>query len=972
LWLASCGAPVDRDDRDAGISESEVARLASGEVLLARDWRARAKQLAEPRHWIARTRDDPSHAQRRLAEREGVRYVSRIEPGLWWVRVDPRAGAIDSLDWVAAGPPTPIARLDPALTPWAGRREIVMIAHPDVAHPAGLLPAGVRPRPGLVAGWIFADLTWDEAWRLAVLDGVRWVAPAPDGGSSRPLLDRVRPRIGADVVQGFAIANGMPTYANGGAGITIGVFDSGYTWPHPDFGTRLTTGLKGSDHATSVAGVIGGDGSQSDRNGGTPYQWRGIAPEATLISQNGAPHAMAIFPDLVMVDGMDLSNASLALDLAGQYDVLSASIDAAARGAAGRPHTSMIAAANNGIGAQYGTLRGYYATLTNAKNAVIVGDSYISLDHRVELSGMGPTWDGRLAPQIMAPANELGWPKDGRPIDVDFIRFEDMAGNVGYGLEFDAMGDVNGWKVVQNASDFAVAGGNFHFLSRLAGIVISPDNLPVPSGHTFLHIRFKVGGGRDAYSNKAVIEYANSLYCAQGCNGWAQASGGKWLDIKADGNWEEYVFQTGIDSIKWVRLFPHTGSDPTTHGPKNGGGYADTGGATSHATPVVSGSVALLLRALYDKTGRDQDVDPVQSATVRALLYNTAIDMVHPTPYVIDRDNPDTGVPVTYGPGPDYATGFGRLDIAKAVDAAQKGWWLEDAIHEGDVRAFVATVPPGATTLRATLVWDDPPADPASAFDAAKLVHDLDLAVVAGGKTYLPLVLTPPPHEALPGNGSLFSMKGFDPIDAATQLKDATPGVDHLNSVEQVVVDSPPAGSVRVEVRAPRSLPDGPWQRLSLVVNTPIAPAMACSAPSHEQCNGIDDDCNGAVDDGLAAEPETCDGLDDNCDGTVDEGCPCFWDRPCLTSVHRWKGIQSCTSSDNGDVYGACVPDVPPDFGSPADLSTPPVDATTPPVEGSGCSCSAAGARSRPGSALLLALLCAALAGAARRRLRRG
>src|SRR6185436_14749744 len=103
--------------------------------------------------------------------------------------------------------------------------------------------------------------------------------------------------------------------------------------------------------------------------------------------------------------------------------------------------------------------------LNSAKNAVIVGDSYISLDHRVELSSMGPTWDGRLGPLIMAPANELGWPKDGRPIDVDFIRFEDMAGNVGYGLEFDSMGDVNGWKVVQNASDFSVAGGNFHFLS---------------------------------------------------------------------------------------------------------------------------------------------------------------------------------------------------------------------------------------------------------------------------------------------------------------------------------------------------------------------------------------------------------------------------------------------------------------------------------------------------------------------------
>ncbi|HEU0109091.1 MAG TPA: MopE-related protein, partial [Vicinamibacteria bacterium] len=77
-------------------------------------------------------------------------------------------------------------------------------------------------------------------------------------------------------------------------------------------------------------------------------------------------------------------------------------------------------------------------------------------------------------------------------------------------------------------------------------------------------------------------------------------------------------------------------------------------------------------------------------------------------------------------------------------------------------------------------------------------------------------------------------------------------------------------------------------------------PPPVCSKPVPEVCNGIDDDCNGAVDDGLGTitcglgacqnvvascrsgmpqacvprppHAEICDGIDNDCDGTVDEG----------------------------------------------------------------------------------------------------
>ena len=51
--------------------------------------------------------------------------------------------------------------------------------------------------------------------------------------------------------------------------------------------------------------------------------------------------------------------------------------------------------------------------------------------------------------------------------------------------------------------------------------------------------------------------------------------------------------------------------------------------------------------------------------------------------------------------------------------------------------------------------------------------------------------------------------------------------------------------------------------------------------PSVEVCDGLDNDCNGRVDDGVSVTPgccsgeattELCDGLDNNCDGVIDEG----------------------------------------------------------------------------------------------------
>lgn len=175
---------------------------------------------------------------------------------------------------------------------------------------------------------------------------------------------------------------------------------------------------------------------------------------------------------------------------------------------------------------------------------------------------------------------------------------------------------------------------------------------------------------------------------------------------------------------------------------------------TSMASPVVTGAAALLnekYRKLFSGAIPRADL-------IKALLCNTAEDLGKS--------------------GPDYTYGFGMLNTRRAV-AALEGNQFFTGNSTGLPQSYSIAVPPGVRRLKVMLYWADTAALPNA---ASTLVNDLDLTVTDPALlTHLPLV----PDET-PANVKL----------AATEK------VDHINNMEQVVIDSPAVGNYNLNISA--------------------------------------------------------------------------------------------------------------------------------------------------------------------------
>ena len=190
----------------------------------------------------------------------------------------------------------------------------------------------------------------------------------------------------------------------------------------------------------------------------------------------------------------------------------------------------------------------------------------------------------------------------------------------------------------------------------------------------------------------------------------------------------------------------------------NGEAYGVSTG-TSMATPTVSGSIGLLLDLEQQYYGNQPYF---WASTLKALLIHTADDIGEI--------------------GPDYRTGWGRINIARAMNVMQENKQRnESMIMQPEIAdTYAVDYYASGGPVKVTLAWTDPVGSHPNAIrDKTKpvLVEDLDVVIEQQGQIYYPYVLN---HEA--------------------RSQPATAGVNILDNVEQVYMPFLPAGPFTVRV----------------------------------------------------------------------------------------------------------------------------------------------------------------------------
>ena len=282
---------------------------------------------------------------------------------------------------------------------------------------------------------------------LTQKDALRWLRPGPNPGLITN--DDVRSDLFVDDVQDATVSGGSITY-NGltGNGVTIGVFDNGSDATQPDLAGAMLTAPGQADHGTHVAGMIASSGGLSASGGGTDFQWRGMAPEASLAAYISGWDGSEM-DDALNTYGIVASNHSYVMTC-GDYDGDAEDVDDLVRGdytysGSDLPtHLAIWAACNQGTSAQYCRQdsndnttgpRGFYSILSPAKNALDVGAVNPSTGYQLRSSSSrGPTWDGRIKPDVLgvgcatSTVPDAFLDRDGDGVDDKTYPYDSMCG----------------------------------------------------------------------------------------------------------------------------------------------------------------------------------------------------------------------------------------------------------------------------------------------------------------------------------------------------------------------------------------------------------------------------------------------------------------------------------------------------------------------------------------------------------------
>lgn len=188
-------------------------------------------------------------------------------------------------------------------------------------------------------------------------------------------------------------------------------------------------------------------------------------------------------------------------------------------------------------------------------------------------------------------------------------------------------------------------------------------------------------------------------------------------------------------------------------------------GGTSHAAPKISGVVGQLTHGYKSLNGGNTP----HLSLIKTVLLNTCDDLENP--------------------GPDFRTGFGRVNVRRAYSVFQENRFFEASIANGGSNSHTITVPSNVKELRVLVHWADYPAS--TSIPVKALVNNLDMTLTNSvSTTFLPWVLNPAPH-----------------LDSLG--KPAERGIDTLNNVEQITIPNPLAGNHTISING-TLIPQGP------------------------------------------------------------------------------------------------------------------------------------------------------------------
>ena len=768
------------------------------------------KADGDPGSYVVQARGAIDVAFRNQLEAAGARIVSYIPNNAYLVRV--QAAGAEQLKAVAQSvlPWEPYYKLDlPLLALAVDGRSLPNDSRLNVLVFSDGAEAGRKSLLGLGAEILGEDRSpFGHQFTVQLpLDSLTALASVPEVQSieyhrARQLAnDLSRVRVGVSTNASL----GTNYLGLSGAGVRVNVNDTGIDQNHPALQGRVSgealTDLDG--HGTHVAATLAGNGGGSVTTNapGSPANsnYRGMAPEAQIVSLGVDLVTGPLISDSHLQETAARTNAFISNNSWDyinifDYNLSSASYDAAVRDAlpevtGSQPVLFVFAAGNDGGGTTSGEggVPGTIGAPATAKNVITVGaiENFRSITNEIVI-------DGETNRAFFAQTDSN-----------DEVAGFSSRGNVGIGLEgpsgrfkpdvvapgtFIVSARADGWGnptastnvSVNRILDQVLKAGKTNFSSLFVpangvrlGIRMIP-NRRSPSPFPALPIYLKKGAPPAIPGDLAGT---GQVFVPADAGVWNYAIVNPTTrDVQYD--LQTFLFTTNISSEYYAGLKVLNDELAPNYRFESG---------TSMAAPVVSGVLALMQEMLQSPAGLNTKA--FSPALLKAMLINGARSVG--TKYNLQVENP-----INY-------QGWGVVNLTNSIPRAMRGGLrTKDTwpVILFDQTNYLATGESHSRTiglqrnaqihpLRVTLVWTDPPGNPAASL---KLVNDLDLIVSDNITTNLVYYGNNIPQ------GSDFN-DPRDPLDT-----NAPPAFDLVNNVENVFINRPLSTNYTITVRAHR------------------------------------------------------------------------------------------------------------------------------------------------------------------------